>query len=58
MAVDRAKVEGLDKDEKFTDPTYAYHNKLEEYAMYKCAFYMCFKCKDPYFGGLKECDQA
>ena len=23
--------------------------------MFKTAFYMCFKCKNPYFGGLAEC---
>ena len=25
--------------------------------MYKCAYYMCFKCKQPYFGGMKDCEQ-
>lgn len=24
--------------------------------MFKCSYYMCFKCKAPYFGGLKDCD--
>ncbi len=23
--------------------------------MDKLAYYECFKCKDPYFGGMKEC---
>ena len=23
--------------------------------MFKCAFYMCFKCKNPYFGGMNDC---
>ena len=26
--------------------------------MYKLAYYQCFKCKSPYFGGLKDCIQA
>lgn len=27
--------------------------------MFKCAFYMCFKCKNPYFGGMNDCgDEA
>jgi hypothetical protein len=24
--------------------------------MFMCAFYLCFKCKGPYFGGMKACD--
>ena len=26
-----------------------------QFAMAKLAYYMCSKCKKPYFGGLKEC---
>ncbi len=22
------------------------------------SYYMCFKCKKPYFGGLKDCERA
>ena len=22
------------------------------------SYYMCFKCKTPYFGGLKDCERA
>jgi E3 ubiquitin-protein ligase MYCBP2 len=25
--------------------------------MYKCAYYMCYQCKEPYFGGMKDCEQ-
>ena len=57
-ATERAKIENLHKDPKFLDPGYLYHNKLEEFAMFKCSYYMCHKCKDPYFGGLKDCDAA
>jgi len=32
-----------------------YYNNLQDYAMFKCAYYICFKCQKPYFGGLKEC---
>jgi hypothetical protein len=55
-ALERAKIEGIDKHEKFKDPKYAYYNDLVGYAMYKCSYYMCFKCKVPYFGGLIDCD--
>ena len=56
IALERAKIEGLDKDPKFLDPSYAYHGDLAGFAMFKCSYYMCFKCKNPYFGGLKDCD--
>ena len=55
-AVDRAKVEGIDKHERLKDPTSLYYNKLEEFAIFKLSFYQCFKCKDPYFGGMKDCE--
>ena len=32
-----------------------YYNNLQDYAMHKCAYYICFKCQKPYFGGLKDC---
>ena len=55
-ALERAKIEGIDKDEKLKDPKYNYYGDLKGYALYKCSYYMCFKCKVPYFGGLKDCD--
>ena len=54
-AVERAKLEGLHKHARLNDPTDHYYNNLEEYAVFKCAYYMCFKCKSPYFGGLNDC---
>ena len=32
--------------------------KLEEFALHQCTFYECFKCKQPYFGGMQDCQQA
>jgi E3 ubiquitin-protein ligase MYCBP2 len=55
-ALERAKIEGLHKHPKFLDPGYEYHGNLAEYAMFKCSYYMCHKCGDPFFGGLKDCD--
>jgi len=52
----RAKHEGLDKHERLRDPSDHYFNKFEEYALFKCAFYQCYKCKDPYFGGMNDCE--
>ena len=56
MAVERGRQQGLDQDERLSDPTDHYFGKYEEYAVHKCAFYECFKCKQPYFGGLVDCE--
>lgn len=55
-AVDRLKYEGYDKDERLHNPADRYYNKPEEYAMARLSYYICFKCKKPYFGGLKSCE--
>jgi hypothetical protein len=57
-AFERGKFEGLDKDEKMKDPNYVYFGKLQEFAVFKCAYYQCYKCKSPYFGGMKDCLRA
>jgi hypothetical protein len=54
-ALERAKLEGIDKYPEFNDPTEYFYKDMEKYAMYKLAYYQCFKCKSPYFGGLKDC---
>jgi hypothetical protein len=55
MAVDRAKVQGIDKDERLKKVGDEYYGNLPKYAMARLSYYLCFKCKKPYFGGLKEC---
>lgn len=57
-AVDRLKFEGLDKDKRLHDPKDKFYNKFEEYALTRLSYYMCFKCKKPYFGGLKSCENV
>ena len=57
-AVKRAKFEGIDKDERLKNPSDIYYNKLQEYAMARLSYYLCFKCKSPYFGGLKSCENV
>ena len=53
--VERAKIEGLDKDQRLNDPNDRFYQNLPAFSMFKCAFYMCFKCKGPYFGGMNDC---
>ena len=54
-ALERAKFEEIDKDPRLKDPSDSFYNKLEDFAMFKLAYYQCFKCKDAYFGGKKDC---
>jgi len=56
-AVKRLKFEGMEKDARLTNPEDHYYKQPEKYAMDRFAYYECFKCKKPYFGGKKECEQ-
>ena len=40
------------------DKASPYFGKPKEYAMIIYAYFMCFKCKKPYFGGRKDCIAA
>ena len=53
-ALERAKHEGLDKDERLKKPGDQYFNDLEKYSMARLSYYTCYECKKPYFGGLKD----
>jgi hypothetical protein len=48
----RLKFEERLKDEKLNDPKSNYYNKPLEYSIAIYSYYMCYKCKKPYFGGL------
>lgn len=54
----RLKFEELMKDEKLTNPESPYYQKPEIYSMAIYAYFECFKCKKPYFGGRKNCADA
>merc|ERR1719204_180250 len=57
-AVERVKIEGLHNDKRLTAPDSPYYNNLPKFAMDRLAFYPCSKCKKPYFGGMKACEEA
>lgn len=47
-ALDRGKFEGLDKDPKnfkYLEPHGRFFNDFQGLAVFKCAYYQCFKCK-------------
>lgn len=57
-AVDRLAFEGLLNDEELKKVGGKYFGKPKEYALDRFAYYTCFKCKQPYFGGRRQCEEA
>lgn len=53
---ERLIYEKRDKDERITTVGDPYYQKPLEYAIAIYSYYECFKCKKPYFGGLKKCE--
>lgn len=43
-ALERAKFEELHKHPRVTDPNSRFYGRVEEFAMSKLSYYMCFKC--------------
>ena len=58
MAILKAIDNGLDKEGRVMTEGDYYYGKLDQYAMKNCTFYECHKCQEPYFGGLKDCEEA
>ncbi|CAD8183249.1 unnamed protein product [Paramecium pentaurelia] len=58
LCLQRLKLEEKEKDKELLDPTHQFFQKPLDYAMHIYCYYLCFKCKKPYFGGLKNCQQA
>merc|ERR1711967_8280 len=52
-ALKRLAHEGKDNDEAVMSGNWA--GNREGYAMHVYAYYQCFKCAEPYFGGNNEC---
>ena len=54
-ALKRLEFEGLHKDDKLVNPSSKWYGKKLEYALNRLSYYMCYKCKQPYFAGRREC---
>ena len=54
-AIERAKIEGLHKDNRILNKDDVFYNDLQGFALSKLNFYQCFKCRNSYFGGMHEC---
>ena len=50
-----AKSQGIANSQRLTARGGPYYGKLLELAMHSCAFYQCYDCEKPYFGGLVDC---
>lgn len=57
-ALMRLKYEGKDKAPELSNPDSRWYNDPEGYAEDLFAYYMCFKCKKPYYGGERVCGEA
>ena len=57
-SVNAAIKEGYDKEGRVVDPNDYYYGRLEDFAMHNCTFYECWDCKQPYFGGMQDCEAA
>lgn len=57
-ALQRLPLEGMDKHEKLITVGSRYYKNELQFALDSFAFYNCFKCKKPYFGGKRDCENA
>ena len=58
LIVQAAIAEGYDKAGRVVTEGDIYYGKLFEFAVHQTTFYECFKCQQPYFGGMEDCAQA
>lgn len=54
----RAEYEHLLSDPEIAESTGSFYRNSAGYAMDHFAYYMCFKCKNPYFGGQPRCNDG
>ena len=56
--MERLKIENLDKDRRLYDVNDKYYNDLEKFAQFKLSYHVCFKCSNPYYGGIQHGELA
>ena len=56
LAIKVGENQGILQEERLKDPNDHYFEKPLEFALHKCAFYECYSCKKPFFGGLIDCE--
>lgn len=55
LCLKRFQLEEKEKDKDYLEDKNPFKGQPLEYAMHIYCYYECFKCKKPYFGGLKNC---
>ena len=58
LATAKAMEEGYDREGRVVTEGDIYFNDLTGFAMHNCSYYICYKCDEPYFGGMQDCGQA
>ena len=54
-SLQRLKYDNLETCSELTSSGSVYYNDPTGYSMHKYAYYLCYKCANPYFGGAYEC---
>ena len=54
----RPKVINIIWNTRLTTKTSPWFGKSMEYSIALYSYYECYKCKNPYFGGLKSCENG
>ncbi|KAK3592706.1 hypothetical protein CHS0354_037840 [Potamilus streckersoni] len=57
MALTRLKYDGLQNTESISTPGAPFYQDPEGFSINKYAYYICFQCQKPYFGGEARCDE-
>jgi len=57
-ALKRLKHEGLEECDDVLDAGSKYYQQPSKYALDIFAYYPCYKCRVPYFGGRRACEEA
>ena len=57
LAVQMATEEGYDRAGRVVTQGDQYFGKLTDFAMHNCSIYECYRCKEPYFGGMEDCQR-
>jgi hypothetical protein len=52
------EADGHMKDERLSDPLSSFYQNPKELGMHLFEFYTCFRCKRPYYGGMRDCAQG
>eukprot|EP00455_Lapot_gusevi_P044756 TRINITY_DN5635_c0_g1_i6.p1 TRINITY_DN5635_c0_g1~~TRINITY_DN5635_c0_g1_i6.p1 ORF type:complete len:177 (-),score=28.94 TRINITY_DN5635_c0_g1_i6:137-667(-) len=54
----RLEYEKLNTHPEIVEEGGRFHNNPRGFALHRYAYYLCFKCQKPYYGGLRECAEA